>query len=254
MTLFISYFFQKIFSIVIQRRWHAYTILVEGPIRLRSGVFLIIIGHCPYIPCFLIQSQSQMKGKLEEVSCQKLHDSWCFHHLRQYTKVYGLGLGEKGGGIFCSSWYTESVSNAVISISSIFLEFDHDHCGMRYESVHSRKQHNIKSHTSGYTPHSLASAHIAHMCALSTQAKKSCNTQHAQYTVHCVTSASHIPNILKWDACSAHISLKFSDSMLTSSNKTHTYLELTHTVHCVTSASHIPYISKFKVQCMFSTH
>jgi len=42
--------------------------------------------------------------------------------------------------------------------------------------------------------------------------------------------------------------------MLTSSNKTHTYLELTHTVHCVTSASHIPYISKFKVQCMFSTH
>jgi len=185
MTLFISYFFQKIFSIVIQRRWHAYTILVEGPIRLRSGVFLIIIGHCPYIPCFLIQSQSQMKGKLEEVSCQKLHDSWCFHHLRQYTKVYDLGLGEKGGGyfalLFLVHWKCEQCSD----INNIYL-FGVWSWSLWYESVHSRKQHNIKSHTSGYTPHSLACAHIAHMCALSTQAKKSCNTQHAQYTEYTV--------------------------------------------------------------------
>ena len=169
-------------------------------------------------------------------------------------KSIWLGARWEGGGgyfalLFLVHWKCEQCSD----INNIYL-FGVWSWSLWYESVHSRKQHNIKSHTSGYTPHSLASAHIAHMCALSTQAKKSCNTQHAQYTVHCVTSASHIPNILKWDACSAHISLKFSDSMLTSSNKTHTYLELTHTVHCVTSASHIPYISKFKVQCMFSTH
>jgi len=48
-------------------------------------------------------------------------------------KSIWLGAWWEGGGdiLLFFSWYTESVSNAVISITSIFLEFDHDHCGMR---------------------------------------------------------------------------------------------------------------------------
>ena len=153
--------------------------LVEGPIRLRSGVphhnwplSLSLV--------FLFKVKVKWKGNWKRCHAKNLmvHGvSIIWDNTQKY-----MAWQERGGILlFLAHWKCEQCSD----INNIYL-FGVWSWSLWYESVHSRKQHNIKSHTSGYTPHSLASAHIAHMCALCTHRQKraaTCNMHSTQYTV-----------------------------------------------------------------------